>query len=373
MRPPPSPSDWPRDDVDDRDARLPQDELQAPRHWDLSAAASALPPPAAAACHAEAHRVNDGPRYLTSAAPAPPDSGPGGHGQAISRDEPFQSHDAQDCGCDASSASSASSSSSYDSDSNSSDDPAHCLQHLSVPSDHDLDISDSDGGAPLGDILSATAFSLNPDSDSGGDLDGSDVQDWYTDADDDNDQPPHSTALYPSTHQDNSQHTLIMDDEPPAPPWANVPPTPLPAGNVPHQEPVQGFAPQPPFFDNFADAFPPVQLSNPNPTILGSENLGLVDFLGDWAHESCFTSGTRPPPPHLYPLYRQVGAAAQDVTYAHLRGDECDLQGLDWTSMQTTRDDVRIRRRHTYKNYVNRRGSDKCVSGNGPVPRRRRE
>ncbi|PFH56230.1 hypothetical protein XA68_16854 [Ophiocordyceps unilateralis] len=106
------------------------------------------------------------------------------------------------------------------------------------------------------------------------------------------------------------------------------------------------------------DNFPPVQLSNPNPTILGSSNLGLVDFLRVWALNGCFPSASRSRPPHLLEVYAQARAQVDDVTYADLCGDQCDLQGLDWATMETTREDARTRRRLTYNNYVNRAGSD---------------
>lgn len=354
MRPLPG---WPRDDGDNRDGLLPQDDAQAPRHWDLGASSSASP-----ARLAGAHRDNDyeadgGPRFLTSAALVP-DSRPGGDGQAILDHHLSQSDD----------------------DDDSTDDPAHYLQRLSIPPDHDLDASDSDGGVPLNDTLVATALftSTNPpnfDPDLDLDSDGIDPRDWYTDADDDDGHDDQPSALYPNIQEHNSQllslfslnhddaSALIMDDEFLAP-WVNDPLTPVLPGDLPHQAPIQAFTHQPPsFFDDFDDAFSPLQPSNPNPAILGSENLGLVDFLRDWAHRGCFSSGTRPKPPQLHQLYSQARAAVRDVTYAHLSGDDCDYQGMDWTSMQTTREDARIRRRRTYKNYVNRAGSDKRVSG----------
>ncbi|RDA87981.1 hypothetical protein CP532_3409 [Ophiocordyceps camponoti-leonardi (nom. inval.)] len=116
------------------------------------------------------------------------------------------------------------------------------------------------------------------------------------------------------------------------------------------------------------DNFLPVQLSNPNPTILGSSNLGLVDFLRVWALNGCFPSASRSRPPHLLEVYAQARAQVEDVTYVDLAGDECDLQGLDWTTMETTREDARTRRQQTYNNYVNRSGSDLNRGEHNPIP-----
>ncbi|RCI11123.1 hypothetical protein L249_7284 [Ophiocordyceps polyrhachis-furcata BCC 54312] len=116
------------------------------------------------------------------------------------------------------------------------------------------------------------------------------------------------------------------------------------------------------------DNFLPVQLSNPNPTILGSSNLGLVDFLRVWALNGCFPSASRSRPPHLLEVYAQARAQVEDVTYADLAADECDLQGLDWTTMETTREDARARRQLTYNNYVNRSGSDLSRGEHDPIP-----
>lgn len=240
-------------------------------------------------------------------------------------------------------------------------------------------MSDSDGGAPLHHLVVATAFftSLAHDPGSDPDSDGAEAQDSYGDSDGDDayDAPHsggsthHSSPLAPlfslTLHSSLAASALDMDDLFPAAPWADNPPTPLGAGGVPHPtQPVPAH-----FLGDLADAFPPLQLSNPNPAILGSENLGLVDFLRDWAHRDCFASPARPRPLRLDQVYRQASAPVPDMTYADLRGDECDLQGLDWAAMQTTRRDARVRRRHTYKNYVNRPGSDKCVSLVAAAPR----
>ncbi|PHH81666.1 hypothetical protein CDD82_255 [Ophiocordyceps australis] len=109
------------------------------------------------------------------------------------------------------------------------------------------------------------------------------------------------------------------------------------------------------------DGFGPVQASNPNPTILGSENYGLVAFLRQWAYEGHTRATTRLGTPHIGEVRRQADAIVEDVTYEDLMGDKCDFQRLDWTSMQTTRDAARRRRRERYVNYVNRPGSDRII------------
>ncbi|PHH86267.1 hypothetical protein CDD83_10485 [Cordyceps sp. RAO-2017] len=260
----------------------------------------------------------------------------------------------------------------------------HHLQSLSVSSDHDLLMSDSDGGAPLADLAVATSFfssidlGLNPDSD-GVAADPQD-SDSDSDADPDHNNAQASAANAPADSSNSSSHhaytlsqpghlaeihayhasllhLVMADAPPPPPPWANnsQPPPLVQAGNAP-----PAFAPQLPFFDAF-DAFPPVQMSNPNPTILGSENLGLVDFLRNWAYQACFGSAPGLRPPLLPEVHSQARAEVKDVTYADLAGDARDFQALDWSAMATTREAARARRLGTYKNYVNHLRSDEST------------
>ena len=102
---------------------------------------------------------------------------------------------------------------------------------------------------------------------------------------------------------------------------------------------------------------PPVMPSSTNSMILGSENLGLVDFLRLWAERGRYDS-TRAPMPDIRSIHAQANASIKAVEYQDLLGDRCDFQGLDWTGMGITRANARTRRRVTYKNYVNREGSD---------------
>ncbi|EHK26350.1 uncharacterized protein TRIVIDRAFT_166964 [Trichoderma virens Gv29-8] len=99
-------------------------------------------------------------------------------------------------------------------------------------------------------------------------------------------------------------------------------------------------------------------MSNPNPSILGSENYGLIDFLRYWAYGNVLQSGHRLPRPGIRRVIKQATSGVERVYYSDLRGDGCDIQGLDWDSMNTTRSAAREIRRYTYRNYVNRPGSD---------------
>ncbi|KAL7824172.1 hypothetical protein V8C26DRAFT_17000 [Trichoderma gracile] len=116
------------------------------------------------------------------------------------------------------------------------------------------------------------------------------------------------------------------------------------------------------------DPFPPVHISNPNPSILGSENYGLIDFLRVWAYGHIIIRGKKLAAPGLHRVLKQATSGVERVHYHDLRGDGCDMQGLDWDSMNTTRHAARRIRRLTYKNYVNRTGSDIHSSGEAQLP-----
>ncbi|KAL7936888.1 hypothetical protein V8C35DRAFT_210278 [Trichoderma chlorosporum] len=116
------------------------------------------------------------------------------------------------------------------------------------------------------------------------------------------------------------------------------------------------------------DPFPPVHMSNPNPSILGSENYGLIDFLRYWAYGNVLQSGHKLPRPGITRVLKQATSGVERVYYSDLRGDGCDIQGLDWDSMNTTRTAAREIRRYTYKNYVNRPGSDIHMSSEVSLP-----
>lgn len=129
---------------------------------------------------------------------------------------------------------------------------------------------------------------------------------------------------------------------------ANLPPLPQPP---PNWVPIPAFITD----QNLA-------LSNAIPGILGSENLDLTDFLRDWAYQGRYGRAARSQPPLLDELMRQTQEQPDEIDYAQLKGDQYDLQGLNWASMETTRKAARLRRQYTYRNYVNRMGSDKWMA-----------
>jgi hypothetical protein len=206
--------------------------------------------------------------------------------------------------------------------------------------DYDIDMSDSEGGAPLDDAFDELE-QLTDD------------QSILSEGDNDESPPVNNptnylsqAAFHPPNIVDND---LIMNAVPPPAPWGaaliedtaaledNAPP--LPAG--PLGLPL---------------------LSNPNPTMLGSENLCLVDFLRHWAFQartSSCPSASRVNAPCPEDIRRQANTHIRDVQYKDLHGDDYDMQGLDWASMNTTRKYARQIRCATFKNYVNKEGSDR--------------
>ncbi|KAH7218328.1 hypothetical protein ACKRZS_008313 [Fusarium odoratissimum] len=206
--------------------------------------------------------------------------------------------------------------------------------------DYDIDMSDSEGGAPLDDAFDEPEHFT-------------DDQSILSEGDNDESSPINNStnylsqaAFHPPTIVDND---LIMNAVPPPAPWGavltedaatledNAPP--LPAGLL---------------------GLP--LLSNPNPTMLGSENLCLVDFLRHWAfhaRSSSCPSASRVNAPCPEDIRRQANTHIRDVQYKDLHGDDYDIQGLDWASMNTTREYARQIRCATFRNYVNKQGSDR--------------
>ncbi|KAF4454367.1 hypothetical protein F53441_3124 [Fusarium austroafricanum] len=216
-------------------------------------------------------------------------------------------------------------------------DPDYIPHYYDV--DYDLGMSDSEGGAPLDD-------------------DAIDEPEGQTDhqsilSEEDNDEAAPITG--PVNYLTQSLfHTptiadtdLIMDAVPPPEPWVT------PSDDV--TAPLEDTAPPMP-----AGPLGPPLISNPNPTMLGSQNLGLVDFLRHWAYEtrSSCSSASRVNAPCPEDIRRQANTHLREVRYEDLHGDDYDIQGLDWASMNTTRRYARKKRHDTYKNYVNKVGSD---------------
>ncbi|KAM0437528.1 hypothetical protein ACHAPT_001892 [Fusarium lateritium] len=218
--------------------------------------------------------------------------------------------------------------------------------------DHDLDMSDSDGGASLDDdaiYVHQLQIDQHPHS--------------ALPQEDDDAQAPSSGPVNYLLHSvfhvpplagagitmdaDTMDADIIMEAAPPPAPW--VP--------MPNEAPFQ--LPQPPAM---LDPFELTPLSNPNPTMLGSENLGLMDFLRHWSHDARLLppfSSSRAYAPCPEGIRRQSQRHVGEVRYDDLYGDEYDMQGMEWASMGTTREHARERRLATYKNYVNKAGSDR--------------
>lgn len=227
--------------------------------------------------------------------------------------------------------------------------------------DYDLEMSDSDGGAPIDEEQTPTDL-VEPES----------VPQTHI-----NVFTPHpllDNASLPSLeHLGFNYYTAfphptglgydIMNPLQQPGTWVAIPqamPVGQAAGNQPG--PLQAL---PPLFDPMMDD--PVLISNPNPTMLGSENLGLIDFLRSWTQMSRFQSSyvhAREGVPHIEGIREQASNHKDEVLYTDLKGDACDMQGVDWASMGITRSQARHKREKTYKNYVNKQGSDQWAVSN---------
>jgi hypothetical protein len=107
------------------------------------------------------------------------------------------------------------------------------------------------------------------------------------------------------------------------------------------------------------------QQQNPtDPVIYGSVNMALGEFLQSWAQANRVqTTEQNHDLRFEVPLIskkvdNEVGRKVEEIRYQDLNGDQCDLQGLNWSYMGTTRTIARARRRASYRNYVNIRDSD---------------
>ncbi|CAJ2501706.1 Uu.00g045590.m01.CDS01 [Anthostomella pinea] len=102
----------------------------------------------------------------------------------------------------------------------------------------------------------------------------------------------------------------------------------------------------------------PPGLTSANPGALGPENPNVHDFLELWREHYVQTTGLRilgPPPDDIDSL---ADPCRQRVEYRHLKGDEHDIQGINWQRMGITRDTARKCRLRTFQNYTNKPGSD---------------
>ncbi|RGP75474.1 hypothetical protein FLONG3_5727 [Fusarium longipes] len=206
--------------------------------------------------------------------------------------------------------------------------------------DYDLEMSDSEGGAPLNDD-NLSEFQHQTDIQHSLPQEVNDGTAVISPLD-----YISQSFLSPSAIADSD---LIMDAVPPPAPWGIMP------GDNAFELPQ----------NHTLEAATPIGLpfiSNPNPAMFGSENLGLIDFLRHWAYQARFASSSLAPrlnAPCPEDIRRQAHETPREIRYDDLLGDRCDMQGLDWDSMNTTRRYARQRRNDTFKNYVNKEGSDR--------------
>ncbi|KFA73211.1 hypothetical protein S40288_05408 [Stachybotrys chartarum IBT 40288] len=233
-----------------------------------------------------------------------------------------------------------------------------------LPDDPDYDLSDGDaeaGGAPL--------HALDQDTDAIVAMLNSNSTESRPPEADDAGTSDFSAATDSSVLPDVASLLSILDDamaaaEPLAEEW-NHPVLPSPSTSDTSQpsmvQPEQ-LAPFVHIFGNWVDGLHSVQGGDPNPTILGSENPGLLDFLHNWAQHFGYRPSTKGHPPDMAKVLEVSRSGPQEVRYADLAGDACDVQGLDWASMQTTRRAARTWRDRTYCNYVNRRNAQAWIT-----------
>lgn len=256
--------------------------------------------------------------------------------------------------------------------------------------DQEMNDSDGDGGAPVnhmngvtgGNYVIEASATYNQHYTDGLADDEGDMDEDEDDDEDDEEYDDDEDEEY-EVDEDDDDEMMSDDEEPHAPP---VPiPTlahylhpsdqlPLPA-DMPQElldEALNILLQNPLSADELSldedeeqmllDPFPPPHMSNPNPSILGSENYGLVDFLRSWAYGNVPLISLRLPRPGIRRVLKQANSGVERVHYRDLRANGCDMQGLDWDSMNTARYYAREIRRQTYRNYVNRPGSDIYVS-----------
>ena len=125
----------------------------------------------------------------------------------------------------------------------------------------------------------------------------------------------------------------------------------------PDSMPGQPIDPHSPAF--LDDDMPPIVPSTVSMG-MGCYNVGLVNFLRLWAHRGEVGS-KRSHPPDIREVRGLVDQTLDEVTYNDLKGDQCDFQGINWEHMGTTRTAARAHRQATYRNYVNRLGSDRWM------------
>ncbi|KAJ8131245.1 hypothetical protein O1611_g2381 [Lasiodiplodia mahajangana] len=137
--------------------------------------------------------------------------------------------------------------------------------------------------------------------------------------------------------------------DPPTGPVATNPPPPVPQQDLEEQG-AFGFG---------ANEFEPhpLFLTNANPGVLMPDNHNSLDFLRLWRwykRQGQLRDIDCTP-------YNEISIANLSrlrITYDDLRGDECDLQGINWEQLGVTRREARKCRARTFRNYTNREESD---------------
>ncbi|RDW74048.1 hypothetical protein BP5796_07490 [Coleophoma crateriformis] len=84
-------------------------------------------------------------------------------------------------------------------------------------------------------------------------------------------------------------------------------------------------------------------------------NLSLGDFLDRWGMSAREDSRRRRRGPDLKSVLDQSMTRRKSIVTSDLRGDWCDIQGIDWKSFGVSREEARQMRRQTYRNYTNLR------------------
>ncbi|KAI1178741.1 quinon protein alcohol dehydrogenase-like superfamily [Nemania sp. FL0916] len=146
------------------------------------------------------------------------------------------------------------------------------------------------------------------------------------------------------------------DDQAAAPPLQTIPPAPA-AGNPPtalQQVPDQQDVPDPALDE--LDPHPDF-VTNANPGMLMPDNHNCFNFLRDWQWRKSHNQLR-----DIRGIPRNEDSMADlerhRITYENLRGDECDMQGINWQHLEVSRTSARKCRAKTFRSYTNIVGSD---------------
>jgi hypothetical protein len=116
-------------------------------------------------------------------------------------------------------------------------------------------------------------------------------------------------------------------------------------------EPLVGFIPG---FFGFIIPYPAAAVNTDDPEGEDQNNLSLGDFLYSWAIVGVERiSKKRRRGPNLSYVQELRKEKPKEVKRSSLRGQHCDIQGLDWKRLEISRGDAREMRAQTYRSYVN--------------------